>query len=146
MKESLFQMKTQRILSIDYQVNPIFSSNEKEIIATFSGESKTTFTGKNSAVVQLTMKVFSKEEYDGNRAPFYVVMVSEGVFIWNDKIPIELVSKLLNSNAPAVLLSFQRSILSQLTAFSNLPAFVLPLLNFSDEKNAAADSSKADDK
>ena len=42
----------------------------------------------------------------------------------------KVLENLLNINAPAVLLSYIRGLISQITAFSGYPALIIPLINF----------------
>ena len=58
------------------------------------------------------------------------ISMNSGHFKWNSINDDELVDKFLNFNAPALLLSNIRSIITQLTAFSGFPALILPLYDF----------------
>ena len=44
----------------------------------------------------------------------------------------KMLKGLLNVSAPAVLLSYIRGMISQVTAFSGYPALIIPLINFSE--------------
>ena len=63
---------------------------------------------------------------------FRWMLVVASDFKWED-LDDDTVEKLLNSNAPALLLSYMRPIVANLTNASNLPVYNLPFVNFKAE-------------
>lgn len=81
----------------------------------------------NSAKVSLTLEIGKKDASD----PFYVCATEMAEFRWTDSLNAEMVEKLLNQNAPSLLLGYLRPIISQITAASPYNAYNLPFIDFS---------------
>lgn len=64
--------------------------------------------------------------------PFFISITQSGVFEYPKDIDKKMLKGLLNVSAPAVLLSYIRGMISQVTAFSGYPALIIPLINFSE--------------
>ena len=65
-------------------------------------------------------------------SPFFISITQSGVFEYPKDIDKKMLKGLLNVSAPAVLLSYIRGMISQVTAFSGYPALIIPLINFSE--------------
>lgn len=128
MKKSSFQLVKQRLLSVNYELNTEYKSITGPIPLEIIGTRKITHLNANHAHVMFTVKIFSNT--NPKDAPMKATIAHEGEFCWEDSVSKEQVEALLKFNAPAILLSYDRSILSQLTAYSNLPVLLLPLINF----------------
>lgn len=135
MRNSGFQMKEQRLVSMNYDINPGYAPAGKEIQLKFNGRTNVTPIGPNEAHVLLDLSIFQDEPLE--KVPFRLSCVHEGLFTWNDEFPKEIINKMLRTNAPALLLSYDRTIISLLTAYSGLPTLVLPLINFNADDTAA---------
>ena len=53
---------------------------------------------------------------------------------WNSELEDSKVNSFLNQNAPALLLSYARPIISMITNASRFPAYNIPFINFADAK------------
>ncbi|HOA06931.1 MAG TPA: protein-export chaperone SecB [Spirochaetota bacterium] len=126
MKESNFQLKEQRLLSIKYDFNESFESDSIQLDISSNIEIAKN-EEKQIAFVKLTMNVFSTKEIKD--VPFKISVTNRGVFSWKD-YDEKALETLLNYNAPAILLSYQRSVVSQITAFSSITPLILPLFDF----------------
>jgi preprotein translocase subunit SecB len=127
MQKSNFQLKSQRLISVAFELNPNFKrSGEIELDVDILSE--VVDQREKFAIVRLKLAAFKKTEQD--TAPFKSNIVVEGVFTWSDPIEESELQSFLNINAPAVLMSFIRPVLSQLTVFSGLPGLILPMFNF----------------
>ena len=126
MKKSGFQLINEKVLSLDYKINE--NSVIKNIDLKLSGNTEIHKFEENKAKVIFSFNVFKKEPIES--VPFKIEIIIEGIFTWNEEISLDMVDQLLNTNAPAILISYIRSIVTQLTVLSGFPALVIPLLNF----------------
>ncbi|NBK21289.1 MAG: hypothetical protein EOM68_04605 [Spirochaetia bacterium] len=128
MKKSGFQLVNQKLLSVNYELNTDYKLSTESIPLEIIGTRKITYLENNHAHVMFTLEIFSKT--DSYEAPMKATISHEGEFSWDDSFNTNQIESLLKHNAPAILLSYDRSILSMLTAYSNLPVLMLPLINF----------------
>ncbi|MGB4406615.1 MAG: protein-export chaperone SecB [Sphaerochaeta sp.] len=128
MKKSGFQLVNQRLLSVSYALNTNYKLGTESIPLEIIGTRKITHLENNHAQVMFTIDIFSRT--DSSKAPMKATISHEGEFSWDDSFAKDQIETLLKYNAPAILLSYDRSILSMLTAYSNLPVLLLPLINF----------------
>ena len=56
-------------------------------------------------------------------------------FKWDSNLQEKNVEIFLNQNAPALLLSYARPIVSMVTNASHYPAYNIPFINFADKNN-----------
>lgn len=78
------------------------------------------------AVVNLKLKIGENNE----KYPFHIELEIYATFKCEDE---GLFDKLVKNNAPALLLSYARPIISLVTAQSGYPAFNLPFMSFVDD-------------
>lgn len=128
MKESFFKLKNQFTEDILFKKNNNFINKESSVNVDFFSDINIEYINNTSAEVLLKFKVFSEEQFDNS--PFFLMISQKGVFEWTNDTPRNTVEQLLNTNAPAVLLSYIRSLISQITAFSGYPTLIVPLINF----------------
>lgn len=83
-----------------------------------------------SSVVILSLKFF--QENDLKDVPFKLELEVEGVFEWGEELHKEelKLETLLQENAPAILYSYVRPIITNISVDANLPPLVIPLMNF----------------
>ena len=127
MKESKFQIINQRLINVDYIINENFSKNGIELKLNSNIKIKRD-DAKKIAEVIFTLYIFPDENIED--VPFKITVSNKGQFKWTDDIDSVTLDKLLNTNTPAILMSYMRSIVSQLTSFSSYPPLVLPLIDF----------------
>lgn len=125
MKASGFQLQKHALISVEYEVNPDYPKGS--IPVEINGLTKIERTSEHSANVEFTLLLFNEKPISD--APFKIT-VHKGSFVWDDSYSEKQLENLLNRNAPAMLLSYDRSIIAQLTAYSDLPSLILPLINF----------------
>ena len=70
--------------------------------------------------------------YEKNGILFFALFHPLGLQELKSDSSIKMLKGLLNVSAPAVLLSYIRGMISQVTAFSGYPALIIPLINFSE--------------
>jgi preprotein translocase subunit SecB len=129
MKQSKFQLISQRITNLEYTLNNNFSSVEIELAIEASTVSNHS-DEECKAIVTLTLYIFKDQELA--KVPFKIMICNQGIFVWDKSYSPETVEKLLKFNAPAVLLSNIRSVVSQITAYSGLQSLIIPLLDFTE--------------
>ena len=56
-----------------------------------------------------------------------------GEFKWSENVDEKTLDILLNSNAPAILLSYIRPYISTITSGAGYPALILPLIDFTKD-------------
>lgn len=132
MKKSPFQLKEQAIIDIDYNVNEYYSKSEEDL--KIGAQTVIKKVSDNVAAVYLTVSLFKDKEFQS--VPFSMIVKSRGIFSWDSGLEKKTLTALLENNAPAILYSFIRPIVSNLTAFSIGGSLMLPLLNFSENSDA----------
>lgn len=85
------------------------------------------FQNENRANVQLTLDLNTEND----SAPFKLKMKVASDFKW-EELDEKTVDSMLNLNAPALLLSYMRPIVANITNSSNFPVYNLPFVNFKD--------------
>jgi preprotein translocase subunit SecB len=96
--------------------------------------------GNCSAKVLLTVSnMFSGKEDDDEVSStddaYNILVTMEASFRWPNKIDESLVNDFLTMNAPSLLLSYVRPIVSSLTAQSRFNPEDIPFMNFVDAQN-----------
>jgi preprotein translocase subunit SecB len=89
-------------------------------------------TDDTGAKVIFTLKIFDQEKL--SEVPFFMQVSMKGFFRWDESMDEEIYKKLLRTNAPAILLSYIRPFVSQLTSASGYPPLILPLIDFSSNE------------
>jgi len=129
MKESFFKLLNQSTEEIIFRKNPNYKNTDKSINVKFLPEVQIKKFENNSAEVILKFQIFSEEKFE--ESPFFLSVTEKGIFEWSED-HLDQIDDLLKTSAPAVLLSYVRSIISQATAFSGYPALIVPLINFAE--------------
>ena len=78
------------------------------------------------ATVSLTVEIGERN----GESPFYIRAVESGNFRWKNELNGELVKRLLDQNAPTLLLSYLRPVIVQITAASPYGLQNIPFVNF----------------
>ena len=129
MTESKFQFLNPYLEEVSFHVNTEFDGKQDG------------FSMKNSFQVQVQKSetetkaivalLFETNSHD-DTAPFQIRAKVASEFIWEKDLDEKEVEALLNCNAPALLLSYMRPIVANLTNSSAFPAYNLPFINFSN--------------
>lgn len=130
MNKSKFQFSNPELDKIEFLVNEEFRQEECDGIAM---QSNTEIRGINSneAYVALTLKIGDV----GVKQPFNITVKMRAKFFWDESIDAEKAKKMLNINAPAVLLSYIRPIVYSMTGSSKYPALSIPFIDFTQSEN-----------
>ncbi len=134
-KESNFKIKIPKIKKIEYEINESYEKSLNPINLNIHTETQIYKSSlENRAVVSLELQIFDKCTYKKVGAPFYVNSIMFGEFEWDESIEENMLNSLLETNAPAVLLSYMRPYISSLTTGSGHKPLIIPLLNFRGNK------------
>lgn len=121
--KSDFQLELQRLIEVNFNLKDNMKFNDEEPNLNIDRKIETNESEK-IAKVTLSVKV---------EKGFILNVIIEGYFTWNE-IAEEELKKRLSINAPSVLFSYVRSIVSNMVAFAGLPPIILPLINFQESK------------
>ena len=131
MKESNFQFTDPSLVSMNFQENMEFSIEKgKEIEIQTSLSVSNTKVSDNEAVVELKINLGDESTH----SPFYLEAVFAAKFKWISEMEDSKVELFLKQNAPALLLSYARPIISMTTNASHFPAYNIPFINFAETK------------
>lgn len=128
MKVSTFQFSNPKIIQLKYCENDNFNVKEKkiQISNSFSVKIKNVSYEDMKAVVSLKTEVGE----ESTNQPFYLSIEVSAMFHSTAKMTSEEFDKCLNINAPALLLSYSRPMVSLITSQAGLAALNLPFVNF----------------
>ena len=129
MKASKFQFLNPYLEEVSFVTNSDYNvDGDKEIEMKNSFNIQVQrFQNENRANVQLTLDLNTEND----SAPFKLKMKVASDFKW-EELDEKTVDSMLNLNAPALLLSYMRPIVANITNSSNFPVYNLPFVNFKD--------------
>lgn len=131
MKESNFQFTDPSLVSMKFEENKHFSVEKRKEIKIQTGLSVShTKVSENEAVVELKINLGDK----GEQSPFYLETIFMAKFKWVSELEESKVNLFLDQNAPALLLSYARPIVSMTTNASHFAAYNIPFINFADAR------------
>ena len=130
MKTSEFQFSNPTLSELQFYVNDSYSSDAQEISLDLGINVAQKRICETEATVELTLEIGEKSD----TIPFYLRAVEGATFKWESDAFAEAkdVEKFLNINAPALLLSYLRPIVSNVTMTSKYPGYNIPFINFND--------------
>ncbi|MEI7811773.1 MAG: protein-export chaperone SecB [Ignavibacteria bacterium] len=131
MEKSQFLFLGYRISRIDFNLTDDFNPNQFEI--KFDVNHKQNFFTDKPGLVEVVLDITVKST-DG-RLSFFLTI--KGGFQAESSISKELLSSLAKINAPAILFPFARAIITSYTAQANIPAIILPAINFAAPPEAS---------
>lgn len=128
MKESAFQFSDPKLRSLRFNVNENFLKEAYDGFVFTNNVSKAILEENKEAIVGLELKVGE----DNEKYPFCIELEIYAKFKCDDET---MFNKLIDTNAPAMLLSYARPIISLVTLQSGYPAFNLPFMNFTIDED-----------
>lgn len=133
MKKSDFQFSNPYLTKLNFKINDDFDKDGYNGGMSIESEiTQEVITPDEEARVSLLLKLGN----ESNFYPFYFEIEMTALFKianLNSKINYSF-SNLINTNAPAMLLSYARPIISLITSQSGMPAFYIPFINFTSDK------------
>ena len=135
MKESNFQLVGKpKLNKFQYKTNDEFCFGEEISIEMDTNIQVSRGIDENAqqALVLLTIGIFNNR--DVKEAPFVIEIEVEGHFSWTDDFDKnnQLLESMLKQNAPAILYSYVRPLITLITVEANMPPLVIPLINFQE--------------
>jgi len=135
LKESSFQLVGKpRISKILFETNKDFVLKDEVQLETNSDIHiiKNSDEQKNDSIVILKVGIFTSNSLSD--VPFKMDLEIEGHFMWDDKLAEDTyqLDNMLKQNAPAILYSYLRPIITLITVEAIMPPLVIPLMNFSE--------------
>ena len=129
--ESSFQFTNPVLKNITFSLNNNFNNQENKKIQLTINISTQIFkeSGENEAVVELNLKIGERK----SDCPFFINATEQANFRWSETMTKSVVDKLLEQNAPSLLLSYLRPIIVQVTAASPYGAYNIPFMTFTKE-------------
>lgn len=118
-----FRFENPRLISIEFNLNKETLTNKKYSISQNISIKKT--KDVNSAFVQLEYSCGDK-----GGQPFFIRAVMEAKFLW-ENIDDDKIDDFLDVNAPSLLISYLRPIVSSVTTYAGIAPFSIPFMNFS---------------
>lgn len=131
--KSIFQFSNPALLRLDFKINNNFCSNDGEEIKLKLAVETRINREENAeeALVVLCVTIGEKTE----KVPFYVYAEESANFKWRrEAYDEEAVDRLLKQNAPALLLSYLRPIIANITVASPYSAYDIPFMNFRESQ------------
>lgn len=133
LKESRFQIiEKPKITKIHFETNKEFVFKDEVSIELNSNIQiiKNNDEQKHDSIVVLNIGIFTSKNLSD--VPFRIDIEVEGHFMWDDKLAKDTfqLDSMLKQNAPAILYSYLRPIITLITVEANIPPLVIPLMNF----------------
>lgn len=128
MKKSKFQFLNPYLEELNFVANPDFDADTSKIEMqnSFNIQIKRV-ANENRANVGLELETNLENE----EAPFRLRIKVSSEFKWED-LDEETVESMLGQNAPAVLLSYMRPMVANITNLSSFPVYNIPFINFKE--------------
>ncbi|KRM91511.1 protein-export chaperone SecB [Liquorilactobacillus cacaonum] len=138
-KKSGFKFSNPKLVELEYRTleNETSNYDKFEKIETETKVSRPTEkenvqnAHSNRAVVALTVKMGDEEE---KKYPFHFLITMKANFFWEENFSEKIIDNLLKINAPALLFSYIRPIIAEMTGYG-FETLHLPFIDFSKLKN-----------
>ncbi len=127
MKESSFQFINYIVSDVKISITEHFAENSETFIPEIETKSSVDENDPRLATIKLIINI--KTELDTFNISFKI----EGLFKADNNMNDELFEKMCKINAPAILLPYARSIITNFTALCNIQPIILPLFNLTEE-------------
>jgi preprotein translocase subunit SecB len=125
MEKSALSMGKVYISEVIYKLNPKFNNPENEISADINAVLYRTQLD-NSCIANLRTTIFNEELTED--IPFFALIGVLSVFKWEGNLTKELLEQ-YSTNMAAILYSYTRPLVAQITAFSNMPPLHLSVMD-----------------
>ncbi|QHI73813.1 protein-export chaperone SecB [Aminipila terrae] len=130
MKNSDFQFNNPRLTNFEFNFNrdADFDKSKDFTLETNFDININNIKGKNKSIVELSILVTEKNG-------FFTIKAEIGSsFSWNDSVDSTVLDVLLKQNAPALLVSYLRPIIVNITNYSPIGAIDLPFIDFTEDE------------
>lgn len=123
MKSSNFQFSNPKIIDIKFNCNENFDVELFEGFCLDHKINKNISDDKTKGTVNLNLIIGGTSD----KYPFFIDITNSAEFECEDA---DVFMKLIDTNAPALLLSYLRPIISLITSQAGFPSFDIPFINF----------------
>jgi preprotein translocase subunit SecB len=130
--ESAFQFTNPILVGLEFGLNQEFEVVEDHEVQIQINMSVNVNKMEDTNEAEVTLKLELGER--GANSPFFISVMEAARFRWDESLESDMVNKLLNQNAPSLLLSYIRPIVTQVTAASPFDAYNIPFINFTNKK------------
>lgn len=128
MNRSKFQFSNPELEKIEFSLNQNFDEEKFDGIE-MKSNIDVQVLDNNEARVQLTLNIGNVTDLQ----PFIIHIKMGANFMWEETINKEKVKQLLNINGPAVLLSYIRPLVANITNCSRYPVLNIPFIDFTNK-------------
>ena len=128
-KKSYFQFEDPRIVRLEFHINEEFDREKFEGFEIENEVSNAVIEEGKEALVKLGIRIGNEEE----TVPFSIEIEMVGKFRMEEVVSEEIFRTCLDVNAPSLLMSYARPIVTLGAAQGGFPAFNLPFVNFTEE-------------
>jgi preprotein translocase subunit SecB len=134
MIESTFKFINYRIKKISINIDDNFGISAEKLDTHFDVSHEVKKDNNRAVIVLLKIGITSKSKL------FVMEIHINGFFEAHEDMPEDMFKKMCEINAPAILLPYARSIVTNFTALANIKPIILPLFNLTPvEKKAITD-------
>jgi len=132
MGTSQFQFSDPMLSELQFYINEEYEAENEDIGVNLRMHVNKNRIADTEAVVELTVVIGEKSE----KSPFFITANEGAIFKWEEGAfeKEQELEKFLNINAPALLLSYLRPVIANITMASKYPAYNIPFINFSKVK------------
>lgn len=147
MTESNFRFNPPYLTAMDFVINQSYRREKNEVapvslyLQTNVSRNPEDFDAKVELIVKLNHDDIGNSVPD---APFWITVSYSSKFTWEKGIPKEMVERFLRVNAPAVLLSYIRPLVAQITSCSPFPTYNIPFLNLVKMQEEAQEADRVE--
>ena len=136
MEKSQLQFSNPVLTKLMFYLNPAFKAPEDgtvSLITNFNTKISSPEDSESPVVVALEVSIRAE---DAENSPFEIEAEMAAQFLWVGENIAEVdLGKLLNQNAPALLLGYLRPIVASTTMQAGLPPYHIPFMSFVREKD-----------
>ncbi|MCI9615421.1 MAG: protein-export chaperone SecB [Dorea sp.] len=128
MVKSDFKFSTPKLIKLDFEINDGYEDNKKILTDNLNVSLNCHVDKEDEESASVSLEIRAGER--GSEFPFFIHLVIGAVFKLDVKIPGIDFDNLLQINAPTLLLSYARPIISSITAQAGMKPLNLPFFNF----------------
>lgn len=136
MTPSEFQFINPILSNLNYKLHSEFDKggNESLLITPRFNTDIQRDTDNPRAIVEFTVVI---GDMDPQLSPFFIELTVSSLFVWKDSLSEEVITTFLSENAPAVLLSYARPIVSSITNMGPYAPYTIPFFNFAASETSS---------
>lgn len=133
MTPSKFKFSNPTLTQLEFMVNSDFDYDAEEKASEMPIDSSISIERSEhdpEAIVSYKIEIAEKT----SSYPFYISATMKAIFRWDSGLSNDTADKMLNYNAPALLLGYIRPYIAQITSASPFAPLHIPFMSFLDQK------------